>query len=272
MPWDMLIAMAVPLVYGGLLLIESLRPAVRRKHSVGDEVRWQLAALGFFLLIGVINQAVSVVAPRLVPPRPLVPFGVLPLPVVFLTTFGLFTLGNALLHRAYHLHPGLWRHVHRYHHRPERMDVAGVMHQTPWEMTINAVLFTFVTVYVIETPSTMRMVVAWTVSFYGMFQHLNTATPRWLGWLIQRPESHSIHHQRRVHAYNYSDFPPWDWLMNTYRNPAGFVHDVGIRCDDGDDGSDREATSVYTAATVPTVSRRRSLRGDRRTPTRRRRR
>ena len=35
----------------------------------------------------------------------------------------------------------------------------------------------------------------------------NVRTPQWLGYLVQRPESHSVHHQRGVHAYNYSDLP-----------------------------------------------------------------
>jgi sterol desaturase/sphingolipid hydroxylase (fatty acid hydroxylase superfamily) len=52
-----------------------------------------------------------------------------------------------------------------------------------------------------------------------MFQHANIATPHWLGYLIQRPESHNIHHARDVHRYNYSDLPLWDMLFGTFRNP-----------------------------------------------------
>ena len=35
--------------------------------------------------------------------------------------------------------------------------------------------------------------------FLGTFQHANIRTPRWLGYLVQRPESHSLHHARGVH-------------------------------------------------------------------------
>ena len=35
--------------------------------------------------------------------------------------------------------------------------------------------------------------------------HWNVPTPYWLGFLIQRPESHGIHHQEGVHSYNYAD-------------------------------------------------------------------
>ncbi len=57
-------------------------------------------------------------------------------------------------------------------------------------------------------------------AFYGYFQHMNIRTPRWLGFIIQRPEAHCVHHQRDVHAYNYGDLPVWDMLFGTFRNPA----------------------------------------------------
>jgi len=58
---------------------------------------------------------------------------------------------------------------------------------------------------------------------------MNVRTPRVLGYLIQRPEAHFVHHQRDVHAYNYGDFPLWDLLFGTFRNPAEFgKEDVGF--------------------------------------------
>jgi sterol desaturase/sphingolipid hydroxylase (fatty acid hydroxylase superfamily) len=57
---------------------------------------------------------------------------------------------------------------------------------------------------------------------------MNIRTPRWLGYLIQRPEAHCIHHQRDVHAYNYGDLPIWDILFGTFRNPRRFQGEVGF--------------------------------------------
>ena len=37
--------------------------------------------------------------------------------------------------------------------------------------------------------------------------------------MIQRPESHHIHHQRGVHRYNYADVPLIDMVFGTFRNP-----------------------------------------------------
>ncbi len=48
---------------------------------------------------------------------------------------------------------------------------------------------------------------------------MNIRTPQWLGYIVQRPESHSVHHGRGVHHYNYSDLPLFDILFGTFRNP-----------------------------------------------------
>ena len=56
--------------------------------------------------------------------------------------------------------------------------------------------------------------------FCAIFQHANIKTPQWMGYVVQRPESHGVHHQRGVHAFNYADFPMWDVLFGTFKNPA----------------------------------------------------
>jgi hypothetical protein len=65
-------------------------------------------------------------------------------------------------------------------------------------------------------------------AFAGLFQHANVRTPRWLGYFIQRPEQHSVHHARGVHAYNYANLPLWDLAFGTFRNPHGFVAEAGF--------------------------------------------
>ena len=34
----------------------------------------------------------------------------------------------------------------------------------------------------------------------AMFQHANIRTPRWIGYVVQRPESHAVHHGRATRA------------------------------------------------------------------------
>ena len=46
--------------------------------------------------------------------------------------------------------------------------------------------------------------------------------------MIQRPESHCIHHEQGVHAFNYSELPIVDILFGTFANPARFVGSCGL--------------------------------------------
>jgi sterol desaturase/sphingolipid hydroxylase (fatty acid hydroxylase superfamily) len=67
------------------------------------------------------------------------------------------------------------------------------------------------------------------VSFFiGTFQHMNMRTPQWLGFIIQRPEAHAVHHARGVHAYNYGNFMLWDIVLGTWRNPTTFTEPAGF--------------------------------------------
>jgi sterol desaturase/sphingolipid hydroxylase (fatty acid hydroxylase superfamily) len=65
-------------------------------------------------------------------------------------------------------------------------------------------------------------------ALHGIFQHWNVRTPRWIGYFVQRPESHCLHHERGVHARNYADFPLWDMLFGSFENPASFGGECGF--------------------------------------------
>ena len=65
-------------------------------------------------------------------------------------------------------------------------------------------------------------------TFLAVFQHTNIRTPQWLGYVVQRTESHSVHHARGVHQYNYSDLPLFDIVFGTFRNPKDFVSESGF--------------------------------------------
>jgi len=47
-------------------------------------------------------------------------------------------------------------------------------------------------------------------------------------YIVQRPESHSLHHGRGIHQYNYSDLPLFDILFGTFRNPKEFTSENGF--------------------------------------------
>ena len=98
-----------------------------------------------------------------------------------------------------------------------------------------ALVGSFALVLGIGLTAEAAIVVAALATFCSMFQHSNIRTPRWLGYLVTRPESHSVHHQRDVHAFNYGDIPLFDILFGTFRNPREFTGQVGFF-----DGSSRQ--------------------------------
>jgi sterol desaturase/sphingolipid hydroxylase (fatty acid hydroxylase superfamily) len=66
------------------------------------------------------------------------------------------------------------------------------------------------------------------LTFNATFQHMSMKTPRWLGYILQRPESHSVHHGKGIHRFNYSDLPLWDMVFGTFRNPREFQREHGF--------------------------------------------
>jgi sterol desaturase/sphingolipid hydroxylase (fatty acid hydroxylase superfamily) len=122
-------------------------------------------------------------------------------------------------HRWRHTVPLLWRWVHQVHHSPQRIEVVTSFYKHPVELVLNGLLSSAILYLLLGLgPGAASVTVALT-GLAELFYHWNVATPHWLGYLIQRPESHRIHHQEAVHAYNYADLPLWDMLFGTFRNP-----------------------------------------------------
>jgi sterol desaturase/sphingolipid hydroxylase (fatty acid hydroxylase superfamily) len=49
-----------------------------------------------------------------------------------------------------------------------------------------------------------------------------------MGYFLQRPEHHSIHHQLDVHQFNYGDITWWDRLFGTFRDADDFAQQCGF--------------------------------------------
>lgn len=189
---------------------------------------WRSKGLAFFVMVMAINAVLPGLLPAEWRAHHLLNAAQWPLLLQVLAGYAAFSLATALLHRAYHRYDPLWRWVHQLHHAPQRLDVVGGVVFTPYEVVLNVLLFQGVIVFGLGLNDLAAAIVGYVAVFYGLFQHFNIATPQWLGYLIQRPESHGVHHRRGVHAYNYSDFPPWDMLMGSFRNPRAYHGDVGF--------------------------------------------
>lgn len=122
-------------------------------------------------------------------------------------------------HRFRHQSNFLWRWVHQVHHSPQRIEVISAFYKHPLELFANAVLSSIVSYFVVGLNAQSAAFAMLLSGLAELFYHWNVPTPYWLGYLVQRPESHCIHHQEGLHSFNYGDLPLWDMLFGTFRNP-----------------------------------------------------
>ena len=140
----------------------------------------------------------------------------------------LYEFGVYVWHRAMHKNNRLWKVFHQMHHSSERIDTYSAFYFSPLDMIGWTMLGSICLVLIVglsPQAATMTILIA---NFLGMFQHTNIKTPTWLGYIVQRPESHTIHHAKGVHAYNYSDLPLFDILFGTFKNPKNYDSETGF--------------------------------------------
>jgi sterol desaturase/sphingolipid hydroxylase (fatty acid hydroxylase superfamily) len=129
-------------------------------------------------------------------------------------------------HRGMHNVDAWFRVSHQMHHSAERLDVYGAFWFSPLDI-VGWTLVPSVALALLGLPPAAATATILAITFLGIFQHANLSTPRWLGYLVQRPESHTIHHARGIHAKNYADLPLIDMLLGTFENPHRFEHSTG---------------------------------------------
>jgi sterol desaturase/sphingolipid hydroxylase (fatty acid hydroxylase superfamily) len=221
------LGLLVPVTFVFFFVSEKLFP--RRDYP---PIRfWNVIGFGCLIMTGLISTFLPLLLPASVTQYHLVDGARLGLAGGILVAYPLSALGAALLHRAFHTFHPLWLLGHQMHHSPRRLDIPGSVYFHPVDLALQVAPATIVSVFILGLDPVTAAAVGYVASFYGMFQHWNVRTPRWLGYIIQRPESHGLHHELGVHARNYSDFPLWDMLMGTFVNPATFNGDVGFSGD-----------------------------------------
>ncbi|SNX28034.1 Fatty acid hydroxylase superfamily protein [Polynucleobacter meluiroseus] len=132
-------------------------------------------------------------------------------------------------HRLRHNSNFAWRIFHQVHHSTHRLQALTALYAHPSDFLANSVIINLATYWVLgfDTDSA-----AWATLWVGIFEfweHTNISTPRWLGYIIVRPEMHRIHHERERHANNYG-LPIWDMLFGTYENSSRVV-ECGFQLD-----------------------------------------
>jgi sterol desaturase/sphingolipid hydroxylase (fatty acid hydroxylase superfamily) len=153
---------------------------------------------------------------------------VLPLWAQIAGGFLLLEFGVYVWHRTMHNAPFLWRWFHQMHHSAERVDIWGAFYFHPFDILGFTFVGSLALVLGFGISAEAAIVINLAATFCSMFQHANIRTPRWLGFIVTRPESHSAHHERGVHGRNYGDIPLFDMIFGTFHNPREFAGEVGF--------------------------------------------
>lgn len=211
-------------LYGALILLEALFPARPLPKIKG----WAPRALAVFVVYFYLSSYLpllwsdSLAQYQLFNLETLNPFlgagiGVL-----------IYELLVYVWHRAMHRSHWLWRAFHQMHHSAERLDSFGAFYFSPLDIVGFTFLSSLSLTVMVGLSAQAVTYFLYATMFLAVFQHTNIRTPQWLGYIVQRPESHSVHHGRGLHHYNYSDLPLFDILFGTFRNPKDFVRESGF--------------------------------------------
>ncbi len=218
------ISLIVYVMFGGLMLWESLFPA-RRLPKMKF---WKLKGISFFIAYVLLTTYIPLIWDDFFASYQLMDLSSLGLWVQIILGVFLFELVQYGWHISMHKSNFLFRTSHQMHHSSERIDVPSAFVFSVNDMIglslVGSVSFALIMGL---TPQAITIIVLF-LTFLGIFQHANINTPRWLGYIIQRPESHTIHHAKGIHRYNYTDLPIIDMIFGTFKNPKNYEHETGF--------------------------------------------
>jgi sterol desaturase/sphingolipid hydroxylase (fatty acid hydroxylase superfamily) len=220
---ETILPILIPLTFLAFFALERMFPA----RPLPKVKWWVVKGLLFFFVVAAINAIVPALVAEAVTkvakPVDLQPLGLAGALVVLVAN----EVVGYPVHRFLHRVPFVWRWSHQMHHSAERFDVAGAVYFHPIDVVVQVSAPTVLVALLGVTPDAAALAgfVAVAMAF---FQHLNVKTPKWLGYVVLRPEQHSLHHQRGVHAYNYGNLAFMDLLFGTFRNPSSFAAEHGF--------------------------------------------
>jgi hypothetical protein len=148
----------------------------------------------------------------------------------------------------------LWRWFHQFHHSPQRIEVITSFYKHPFELVANSILSSAILYLLVGLGPKPAAYAVLLTGLAELFYHWNVPTPHWLGYIVQRPESHCVHHQENVHSYNFADLPLWDILFGTFRNPRRFEARCGFGQDELRVGQMLRGVDVTVPVPAPTSS------------------
>nr|WP_288935397.1 sterol desaturase family protein [uncultured Allomuricauda sp.] len=226
-PWDVLIdpvSLIILGMYALLILWETFFPA----RELPKVKNWKLRGLASFAVFFYLSTYFPLVWDTY-----LVDYQIFDLTA--LGTFGgafvavmIYEFGLYIWHYAMHKNDTLWKIFHQMHHSAERMDSYGAFYFSPMDMIGFSLLGSLCLVVVAGFTAQAATLFILITTFLAIFQHANISTPTWIGYIVQRPEAHTVHHAKGIHAYNYSDISLFDIIFGTFNNPKRYEHETGF--------------------------------------------
>ena len=124
-------------------------------------------------------------------------------------------------HKARHNVYWLWTLLHQFHHSPSRIEAITSFYKHPLEIIVDSQIMAILVYSVLGLTSESSLWLSIFSSIGECIYHMNIKTPKIMGYFIQRPESHRLHHSynSRVNCPNFSDIPLFDFLGETFENP-----------------------------------------------------
>lgn len=218
------ISLGILALYATLMLLETLAPGRKLVHIKG----WIPRALITFALYFYLATYLPLVWDKYLLEYQLFNIESMNIYTSTLIALLVFELLIYIWHRTMHQTNCLWRSFHQMHHSIERVDTFGAFYFSPLDMIAFTLVGSLSLALIVGVSPQASTYFLFINMFLVIFQHTNIKTPQWLGYLVQRPESHSVHHAKGIHAFNYSDLPIFDILFGTFKNPAGFAAEIGF--------------------------------------------
>lgn len=149
-----------------------------------------------------------------------------PTPIAAVVGAGAYSLAIYGYHRAQHRLPLLWR-MHQLHHSPTRLEALSTNYAHPLEYLSNSLVHSVLAFSVLGLTPLAAALSYGLAATQNFFIHANLRSPYWLGYFLQRPEMHRVHHQYKHHRQNYG-LPLWDLMFGTWMNPRERVEKCGF--------------------------------------------
>jgi sterol desaturase/sphingolipid hydroxylase (fatty acid hydroxylase superfamily) len=214
----------IALLFVGLFCREVIAPASRNNC----DRRWLLLSVGLGVSTVFVTLGVGFLFGALIKRNALIPVATgLPFYWVGLLSFLLTSFIFYWWHRATHRYDFLWRMVHQLHHSAKRVEALTAFYAHPMESAAAVIISSFSSYIVLGASPIAAATALVLTGIFDLFLHSDLETPQWLGYIIQRPEMHTVHHEQDHHAQNYG-LPLWDLLFGTWVNPMKRVSNLGF--------------------------------------------